>query len=142
MYKVVFILYVIIFSSYVLFTRIPDYFEGEFIKGVVSKASFSEETNEPELLIDYRVGNEKLQHKTNSWFLTPYKQGQQVTIIYNPSDPAVSSIYAFIGYWIKWQELIYTSVFFVILFLAAKSIVGHDNSGPAKSLPRKRKYDE
>jgi hypothetical protein len=142
MYKAIVILYVVIFCSYVLFSRVPDYFEGEFIKGVVSKASFSEKTNNPELVIDYHVGEEKLQYKTDMWFLSSYRQGQLVTIIYNPSDPAVSSIYALIGYWIKWHELIFTSVFFVILFIAAKSIAGGDNAEPTKPPGRRRKYDD
>ncbi len=112
-------MYLAIFSSYVLFTRVPDYFEGEYIKGVVSSASFSAENNSPLLIVDYNAGSEKLRYQTNMWFLRKYKPGEIVTIIYNPADPAVSSIYAFIGYWIRWRELIFTSAFFILLFAAA-----------------------
>ncbi|MCW3108775.1 MAG: hypothetical protein JWQ09_3281 [Segetibacter sp.] len=144
MYKGILILYLVIFSSYVLFTRVPDYFEGDYIQGVVSKATFSEKENTPELVVNYNVGSEKLQYKTNMWFLASYKPGQVVTIIYNPANPSVSCIYAFIGYWIKWPELIFTAAFFIILFIAAKSITGKNSLEPlfAEEMKKKRKYDE
>ena len=110
---------------------------------MVTKASFSQTTNSPDLVVDYNVGSEKLQYKTDQWFLTSYKPGRRVTIIYDPANPSVASIYSFIGYWIKWKELFYTAIFFIILFIAAKSIAGQSNNGdfqPDERLP-KRKYD-
>ncbi|MDQ6812141.1 MAG: DUF3592 domain-containing protein [Bacteroidota bacterium] len=137
-------MYLVIFSSYVLFTRVPDYFEGEFIKGVVSKATFLSKTNSPEVIIDYHVGSERLQYKTDTSFLTSYKPGQVVTIIYNPAKPAVSSIYAFIGYWINWRELLLTSAFFIILFIAARFITGINTTSNLHKVieKKKRKYDD
>ncbi len=144
MYKGLIFLYLVIFSLYVLFTRIPDYYEGEYIKGVVSQASFSSSNNTPLVVVDYNVGSEKLQYKTNTWFLKKYKPGQIVTIIYNPAEPSVSCIYAFIGYWVKWPELILTAVFFIILFIAAKTITGNngDEHLTDEEIGKKRKYDE
>ena len=144
MYKGLIFLYLAIFSFYVLFTRIPDYFEGEYIKGVVSQASFSSSNNAPLLVVDYNVGSEKLQYKTNEWFLKKYKAGDAVTIIYNPAEPSVASIYAIIGYWVKWPELILTAVFFIILFIAAKTITGNNgNEHNSDQNPgKKRKYDK
>jgi hypothetical protein len=129
LYKTLLILYVVIFSLYVLFTRVPDYFDGELIKGVVAEAAFSKETNSPLLVIEYNVGSETRQYKTHMWFLKKYKPGQLVTIIYNPEHPSIASIYAFIGYWIRWPELIFTSIFFVILFIASKAIAGNSSGG-------------
>ena len=122
----------------------PDYFEAEYIKGIVSKAAFSEKTNSPELVVDYNVGSEKLQYKTDMWFLTSYKPGQTVTIVYNPAIPSVACIYAFIGYWIKWPELIFTAAFFILLFVAAKTITGQNNPNnlPDEIVKKKRKYDD
>ena len=51
-----------------------------------------------------------------------------MTIIYNPAEPSVASIYAIVGYWVKWPELILTAVFFIILFIAAKTIAGNNGS--------------
>jgi hypothetical protein len=144
LYKTVLILYLAIFSAYVLFSRVPDYFNGDYIKGTVTKASFSEEKNSPEVVVDYRVGSETFQYKTDMWFLTSYKPGQRVTIIYDPDRPMVSCIYAFIGYWIKWPEIIFTSTFFILLFLVAKSITGENvpNTFPGGKQKKKRKYDD
>ena len=144
MYKGLIFLYLAIFSFYVLFTRIPDYFEGDYIKGVVSQASFSSSNNAPLLVVDYNVGSEKLQYKTNEWFLKKYKAGDAVTIIYNPAEPTVASIYAIVGYWVKWPELLLTAVFFVILFIAAKTIAGNNGTehNSDQNPGKKRKYDK
>ncbi len=144
MYKAVTIIYLVCFFCYVLFSRVPDYFEGDFIKGVVAKATFSEKDKHPELVIDYRVGAETFHYKTAEWFLTNYKPGQAVEVIYNPSDPSIASIYAFIGYWIKWPELLFTAMFFIILFLSAVFITGKNSTAPLMEDERrnKRKYDD
>ncbi len=144
MYKAITILYLVCFFCYVLFSRVPDYFYGDFIQGIVTEAAFSKEENRPKLVVTYNVGNEKLKYTTDMWFLTHYTRGQVVTIIYNPDHPAVSCIYAFIGYWIKWPELIFTSLFFILLFLAARSITGENSIEPATGdePQKKRKYDD
>lgn len=144
MYKAITFLYLLCFFSYVLFTRVPDYFDSDYIQGIVSKATFSEKENRPELVVDYNVGSERLQYRTDMWFLASYKQGDAVTIVYNPANPSVACIYAVIGYWIKWPELIFTAGFFILLFIAAKSIAGKNNDEPSSpaETKKKRKYDE
>lgn len=119
----------------------PDYFDGEYIRGVVTEASFSKETNSPLLVVEYHVGSETLQYKTDMWFLKKYKPGELVTIIYNPANPSVSSIYAFIGYWIRWPELIQTSILFIILFFAAKGIAGSSKPLPDDEQPKKNNLE-
>ena len=144
MYKAVIALYLICFSSYLLFSRVPDYFDGDFIHGVVQKATFSYENKEPQLEIDYRVGSNAYHYKTNTWFLKSYKPGERVTIIYNPSSPEIASIYAFIGYWINWSELLFTAGFFLLLFFVAKGITGTHSTEPLspQELAKKRKYKD
>ena len=144
LYKAVIILYLFCFSCYVLFTRVPDYFYGEFVQGVVSKAAFSEKDQHPLVVVDYKVGKETLQYKTGMWFLSSYKPGEKVTIIYNPAEPSMASIYAVIGYWIIWPELLFTASFFTVLFLVAKSITGTNSNEPLTEgeLRKKRKYDQ
>ena len=95
-------------------------------------------------MVDYNVGSEKLQYKTNEWFLKKYKAGDAVTIIYNPAEPSVASIYAIVGYWVKWPELLLTAVFFVILFIAAKTIAGNNGTehNSDQNPGKKRKYDK
>jgi len=123
---------------------VPDYFEGDFTSGIVTEATFSVKDKNPVLVINYQVGNEKFKYKTNKWFLTRHKPGQVITLIYNPSDPAIVSIYAIIGYWIQWDELLLTAIGFIILFIAAVVITGKNSalSSTPKEQNKKRKYDE
>jgi hypothetical protein len=144
LYKIVTILYLVCFFCYVLFSRVPDYFEGEYVNGIVSKATFSVKDKQPVLAVKYKVGKEEFEYVTNKWFLSPHKQGQLVTMIYNPSDPAIASIYAFIGYWITLKELFFTAVVFIILFIAAVMITGGSPSPVSANDEenKKRKYDD
>jgi hypothetical protein len=125
-------------------TRVPDYFEGDFIKGVVTEVGFSKNDKEPVVKIKYRVGKEAFVYKTNEWFLYKYKKGDEVMVIYDPSNPSLSSLYAFIGYWIKWPELLFTAGFFIVLFGGAAAIAGKNSSEKIdhEALRNKRKYNE
>jgi hypothetical protein len=144
LYKTLVILYFTGLFCYILFSRVPDYFEGDFIEGVVTKAGFSSNNHEPELAIDYRVGSETFHYRTNMWFLTTYKPHQTVTIIYDPSNPSEACIYSIIGYWIKWPELFISAFFFIALFIAAVFITGKNNPEPFTEEERrkKRKYKD
>lgn len=144
LYKTAVILYFVCFLCYVLFSRVPDYFDGEFTKGMVARATFSVKHSHPVLVIDYKVGHENFTYTTNRWFLTRYKQGQTVTMIYNPSNPAIASMYALIGYWVKPDELFFTVIVFIILFIAAVIITGKNNalSSSMNERSTKRKYDD
>lgn len=95
------------------------------------------------MVVDYKVGDEKFQYISHSWFLTSYKPGQLVSIIYDPSNPSIASIYSFIGYWIKWSELFFTAIVFIVLFITAVFITGKNNTGYLTAEGnRKRKYDD
>lgn len=144
MYKTVIILYLVCFVSYILFSRVPDYFEGEFIEGVVAKAGFSPALNKPELVVDYKAGSETFHYKTNRWFLTTHKTGEKVTVIYDPSNPSQACIFTFIGYWLKWSELFFSIFFFMALFIAAVFINGKNSTEPLtpEDRIRKRKYKD
>lgn len=124
MYKFVVLIYIVCFFCYVLFSRVPDYFEGDYVNGVVSKAAFSVKDKHPVVIVNYKVGNEEFQYTSYMWFLTSYKRGQVIRIIYDPSNPPVACIYSFIGYWIRWPELLFTAIVFIILFIAAVFITG------------------
>jgi hypothetical protein len=138
------VLYFACLFCYIPFSRTPDYFQGEYIQGVVTKADFSLINNEPELVVDYRVGSETLQYKTTMWFLTSYKIGKKVTIIYNPSDPSEACIYSLVGYWIKWPELFISTFLFTAFFIASIYIAGNNYIVPAteEEKGRKRKYKD
>lgn len=144
MYKTVIILYLVCFVSYIVFSRVPDYFEGEFIEGVVTKAGFSSALNKPELVVDYKAGSETFHCKTNMWFLTTYKTGEKITVIYNPSNPSEACIFTFIGYWVKWGELSFSAFFFLVFFIISVLITGKNDTEPLMPEDRlkKRKYKD
>ncbi len=144
MYKTAIILYLICFVSYILLSRVPDYFEGEFIDGVITKAGFSSSLNQPELVVDYKAGNETLHYKTNTWFLTTYRKGEKVTVIYDPYNPSQACIFTFIGYWLKWGELFFSAFFFIVLYLVAVFITGKNDAEPFTPGERikRRKYKD
>ena len=127
-----------------MFSRVPDYFDGDFTNGTVTKAIFSVKDKRPVVVVAYSVGTEKFTYTTSKWFLTSHRHGQAVTMIYNPSNPAIACIYTFIGYWINWDELLFTAIVFIILFIAAITITGKTNALSSLSDKRntKRKYDE
>ncbi len=106
----------------------PDYFEGDYTNGIVSKATFSVKDSHPVLVVKYTVGNEEFKYTSYMWFLTSYKPGQVIRIIYDPSNPSVAGIYSFIGYWIRWHELFFTAIVFIILFIAAVFITGKNST--------------
>ena len=145
MYKIAAIVYIVCFFLYVLFSRVPDYFDGDITNGIVSKAFFSAKDKHPVLIVNYSVGNEKFKYTTNEWFLTSYKPGQIITLIYNPSNPAIVSVYSIVGYWIKWDELLLTALVFIKLFIAAVIITGKNSASPSTlsgEQNSKRKYDD
>ena len=142
MYKSVTIIYLVCFFCYVLFSRVPDYFEGEFVNGIVSKATFSVKNKHPVLVVKYKVGQEEFTHKTDTWFVSKHIPGQSVTMIYSPSDPSVASIYAFIGYWITWSELFFTAIVFILLFISAVIITGENATDSTADENIKRKYND
>lgn len=144
LYRTAFILYIFCFFCYVLFSRVPDYFQADFTRGIITEATFSVKEKHPVLVVNYEVGNEKFKYKTNKWFLNRHKPGQIVTLIYNPSDPAIVSVYALLGYWVQWDELLFTAIGFIILFIAAIIITGKSSalSSTLREQNKKRKYDE
>jgi len=144
LYKSIIILYCVCFFCYALVSRIPDYFEGEFIKAVVTRVGFSAKKKEPVVEVKYNVGKETFTYKTNMWFLWRYRKGDKITVIYDPSNPSIGSLYAFIGYWIKWPELLFTAGFFILLFGSAVAITGKNSNEliDQEEVRNKRKYDD
>lgn len=144
MYKGIIILYLVCFGTYVLFSRVPDYFEGAFVPGTVEDASFADGRNEPRLVVRYKVGSQAYHYYSSTWRISRYQKGEKVMMIFDPSQPDRSALYTFFGYWIKWPELFFTAGFFVVFFLAAKTITGKEEDLPKGQQPeyRKRKYKD
>ena len=137
------ILYLVIFGTYVLFTREPDYFNGitanatiRFIKDSASN------TVAPKAIFTVN----KKQYVVNADYLfRSYSGGEQTEVIYELANPAKGAIYSCWGYWLRWQEIIFSIVLIIGLFQVAVGIT--KNPTPEALIdeleakpPRKRRY--
>ncbi|WP_153798052.1 hypothetical protein [Foetidibacter luteolus] len=143
MYKTVIALYLIVFSAYVLFTRQPDYFNGEQIQASIKKMADSTSGKAVNKAI---FSVKKKEYAVNADYLfRSYQPNEAVMVIYEPAHPEKGAIYSWWGYWITWKELTASLVLFIVLFQVAVNIT--KNPAPealieeleAKPL-RRRKY--
>jgi hypothetical protein len=108
-----FIVIVVLYTIFILFTRTPDFFSGKFTKGKVT--NLFEETYDVQRssrdaivrvpAVEYYVNGVKyLFYDDKAKWPPVYEVGEEVTIIYDPKDPANAYIYAWIGYWLNISE--------------------------------------
>lgn len=107
------LLYLAAVSIYILVSRTPGYFSSEKTSGIVkhvytnsygTSRARTDVYNNP--VVEYNV-NGKLYSlfRENMWYMHEFSEGETLTVIYNPSDPADANIYLFISYWVTMTEL-------------------------------------
>ena len=112
--------YIICFALYVLFTRQPDYQDGEFTPGVIHFIPDSA-TQKPVAKAIFSV--DTLRDTVDAYYpLRHFKEGEQVKIIYQTSEPSKAAVYAWWGYWLQWDEILASVLIPMILLYAAKAI--------------------
>ena len=120
MYKGIFILYVVCFGTYLMFTRQPDYFDGEKVPATIfiEKDSLS-----PKMMAvaEFSNGFENFRVKADYYFRN-WKNGEKTEVIYESEHPEKGAIYGFWGYWISLGELLGSILFIVVGYQAAVSI--------------------
>lgn len=123
MYKTLFSIYLVIFGCYLLFTRVPDYFDGEKYPATIvfSKNSI---TNIDSVKANYSIGINKYAIVAN-YPLIKYFNGEQVEVIVEHEHPDKAVIYRFWGYWISWEELVVSVIVAVLLFQISLSITNN-----------------
>lgn len=114
MLKLLIVLYVVCFGCYVLFTREPDYFDGEFCNGKAVNSS----------QIEYTVGTTTYTLNA-SYLFTKIEKGSSKKIIYNSRKPQQASVYNWWGYWLRWQEILVSTVVLGLLFFLATAITNN-----------------
>ena len=145
MNKTVVIIYLVVFSTYIFFTRQPDWFDSERTDAVIHIAKDSTGSNAP--FAFYSSG--KLNLKTDARYLfRDLSEGDKCTVIYNTESPQKAAVYGLWGYWLTWQELIASIVLVVVLFQIAKAITRNPTPEgllseleDTKPPPKKRRYD-
>lgn len=138
------ILYLIIFGSYILWTRQPDYFDGEKYPATIQMVQDSASGKNIPMAL-YSIGIHQYRVAAQYPLIT-YQPGQKVTVIFELAHPSKAKVYRFWGYWILWEELIGSIVALIALFQVAVSITNNPSAGSLKEQlayqpEKKTKYD-
>jgi len=141
----VFILYLICFGCYILFTRQPDYFDGEKAPATIQNV-YDTATKKTIPVAVYQAGGTWYQTDAH-YFLRPIKIGQKVTVIYETATPETAAVYTFWGYWIGWGELLFSVIGYVLLLQVAYSVTTNPNAQSFQEQlsykpENKRKYND
>lgn len=122
MNKTVVIVYLVIFATYILFTRTPDYFDSASINATVHYAKDSTGTTIPFAFYNHNGQNLKTDAR---YLFRDYRDGEECTVRYATDQPQKAAVYSVWGYWISWQELVGSVVLAVVLFQIAKAVTSN-----------------
>lgn len=146
MVKNVVILFLVIYPLYVLFSRQPDYFDGEYSRAIIHYAVDSA-NGQKVPIADYSIKRHNYRIQAGYPFAS-FAEGDTVKIIYETAYPENASVYRVWGYWIRWKELFSILLLFVFMYLLAVSITSHptpesllEELEGGKPTPKKRRYD-
>lgn len=137
MYKSIFILYLVCFGCYLLFTRQPDYFDGIKVPAVIRQVHNASDGH-LELMAVFNTGTKEFSINPQYIFRN-IREGQRLTVIYETGTPEKGAVYAYWGYWITWGELVMSVVLCFLLFQIAVSVTSNPS---AASLAEQAGYKE
>lgn len=133
MNKFLFIFFIVIFGTFVLFSRHPDYFDGQRTPAVIHflRDSASQKIV-PKAIFTL---NGKDSFAVNAAYLfRHFTDGEHVSVIYENADPQNAAVYSFWGYWITWKELLGCLVGYFVLFQAALAITSNPSQESIQEL--------
>jgi hypothetical protein len=120
MYKIAIILYLTCFSLYILFSRQPDYFDGELTKATIHFIKDSA-TNKILPYAFYRT--DKKDYSVNAdYIFRKFTEGEKIDFIYEASQPNKGAVYSWWGYWITIGEVLFSIGLLITLFYIAISV--------------------
>lgn len=102
MYKLILTLYITCFGLYILFSRVPDYFDGEFTNAQIHYLPDSLH-HQPQPLALFNIAKDHYQVNT-AYAFRHFEEGERVQVIYETAQPAKAAVYSWWGYWIRWGE--------------------------------------
>ncbi len=145
MYKSITILYLVVFSTYIFFTRQPDYLDGEISTTTIHWAKDSI-SKQPIPKAFFSIGKNYYSVDAR-YVLRDLYEGKRLFVIYEESQPEKAAVYSWWGYWITAGELFGSMVLFIALFQVAVALTKNPT---AESLieqldynpEKKRKYDD
>ncbi|SJZ52399.1 DUF3592 domain-containing protein [Sediminibacterium ginsengisoli] len=113
-------MYLVCFGCYILFTRQPDYFDGEKTPAVIHYTYDSA----AQKIIPKAVYSEagKVHAIDARYVFRNWKEGERLEVIHDTAHPERAAVYAFWGYGITWGELIASVVLLLALFQVAVAV--------------------
>ncbi len=148
MNKGVFILYMVCFCTYLLFTRQPDYFDGVKVPARIAQQTDSV-SGKPVWKAIYHTGLK--QYAVDAAYpLRSLKVGDQVTVIYESGTPEKGAVYSWWGYGITWGELLASVILCIGLFQIAVAVTSNPSpeslieqlEAESRAGEKKRKYKD
>jgi hypothetical protein len=104
----------------VLYTRHPDFFDGETTPGMIHWMQDSSSGHTiPKAIFREGLKNYAVDAR---YVFRQWKEGDKVQVIFEKEDPAKGAVYQVWGYWIRWQELIGSVIALTLLFQVAVAI--------------------
>lgn len=145
MLKSVFILYLICFGCYILFTRQPDYFDGEKAPATIQNV-YDSSLQQTIPAAVYQV-NGRVYYTDARYFLRSLASQQKVRVIYETATPETAAVYTFWGYWMGWGELLFSVIGYLLLLQIAYSVTTNPNAQSFEEQlsytpEKKRKYND
>lgn len=145
MFKAALLVYLTCFGLYLLFSRQPDYFDGEIVPASIRFRTDSV-SGKPAPVAVFSDGKQQLVANA-SYLFRSYESGDKVRVIFERSQPQHAAVYHWWGYWITWGELLFSAVLMVALYKISTSVTS--NPSPESLVeqleytPRKRrKYED
>lgn len=117
--KIVLPLYLVCLVLYIIFTRQPDYADGEFTPATIH--FILDSAQRKAAIATFEIDSNI--YSVNAYYpLRKFKENEQVTVIYDTADPHKAAVYAWWGYWLQWKELVASFIGIILLYYAAVSI--------------------
>jgi hypothetical protein len=137
MYKGIAFLYIVCFSLYIVYSREPDYFDGEFAPATIYWQTDS--LNNKPIPKAVFIHGKKTYSIDARYVLRSLPEQKKLTIIYHPSHPEKAAVYSWWGYWITWGELLGSIILLVALFQVAVAVTSNPT---AEALLEQLEYKE
>jgi hypothetical protein len=142
-FKSVVILYLVVFSSYVFFSRQPDFMDGEKATATIH---FQMNNNAEAVPMALFTLNKVAYTIRADYLFRNFKEGTLVTVIYENANPQKAKVYTWWGYWFTSGELAFSIIILLISYFAAHSITSNPTPDALKEQmeyqpERKTKYD-
>ena len=116
MYKFLLFLYFVCYACYIFYTREPDYFDGENTQAIITIDATTHKATA------HYIVSTKHYTINADYPLRKLKAGESINVIYNPSTPENAAVASIWGYWITWEELLFSAISLFLLFQLAVSI--------------------